>query len=279
MPALSASERHQEARSEAASGRGALSRDLPRPPHLDGARRFDRDLFPAGARRAFALAPGQRRRRSGTITPARRSRSISSTAAARSVRTILGPDLAAANGRKAPCPRTPLASRRKHRRLDAGRLHGRAGLSNSPGFELARERLGTGLVYFRPIMSLAASRPPPRPEHRRQHQRRAGDRVARERRGYAVEQERRHIGDDAQNADVAALHADDPKCRRRHPPDRCRAPQPRAIAPLSAATDGLSRTSRWQGRRERCGARDRSPRPHRSAPRRSGATAPNTAPR
>ena len=89
-------------------------------------------------------------------------------------------------------------------------------------------------------------------------------------------QHRRGVGGDAEKTDVATLHADVPhieRCADRADPERRRA---RAIASSFRARPS-SRTAGGRSGSEAM-SRGRSPRPHRSALRRSGATAPNRRP-
>ena len=96
---------------------------------VDGsARGLDRDLFPARARRALALASRRRGRGLALVrrraARARRSPKTNARTETRHARTRSRRRRAAAGDRAGGC----VAGGRKSRRLDAGRLHGRAGI-------------------------------------------------------------------------------------------------------------------------------------------------------
>ena len=122
---------HRAARPEAASGRRPLSRDVSRP----------RAATPTAARAPPRSISCWRAASARTGIASMRSRvwhyyagsaltlAIADDDGARSVR--LGPDLAAGEVPQADRAGAGLAGGRKHRRLDAGRLHGRAGISIS----------------------------------------------------------------------------------------------------------------------------------------------------
>ncbi len=94
-----------------------------------GTRRLDRDLFPAGARRALPLAPGRRRRGLALLRRrAARARRSARRQRRRSSASGSAHDLAAGERPQAVVPAHVWQAAVVPRRLDAGRLHGRPGL-------------------------------------------------------------------------------------------------------------------------------------------------------
>ena len=140
----------------------------------------------------------------------------------------------------------------------------------------------TAYRYTHRVMPDAAAVPAKRGDERAGDDQPAGERERERRLGIAGRDQdqgrehRRRIGGDAEEADVAALHADVPDIEGRARPGRGRAPAARAIAwrrrpdrRLEGEMADEAESATWRGR---------SPRPHRSAPCRSGATAPNSPP-
>ena len=220
---------HRAAWTEAASRRRPLSRDVSR--CARGRQRtlaLHRDLFPAGARRALALASHRRggglallRRQRADLADRRRRRPAQHHGSApisppakcrrRSCRRRPGrPPKAPATGRwsDAPSRRDSILRSSNWRRRAGSRQ-----LTRHPELPKVASRN----AYRFQIISLAAINPPPaistaaigdggaRPGKARQNQKRGRE-------------QRRRIGRSAQHADIAALHADIPGVERR--PDR-----------------------------------------------------------
>ena len=136
---------------------GGHYRETFRDTHLIGGRAgIDRDPVPAGARRALALAPHRRRRGLALLRRRaaqardrrRRRRKRSSGSAPTFMPTSAAGDRAGAR----------LAGGGIARRLDAGRLHRRAGL-HFRDVRAGGEGLVAALIYF--VLPDAAMRPPP----------------------------------------------------------------------------------------------------------------------
>ena len=117
-------------RPRAASGRRLFPRDLPRRGNgCARTRRLDRDLLSPRRRRDVAMAPGRRASRSGTSMPARPLAHALARRPRQCARTVSGTDLAGRRARRrSRCRRAAWQSAREPRRLDARRLHRRAGL-------------------------------------------------------------------------------------------------------------------------------------------------------
>ena len=210
----------------------------------------------------FLLARGERSHwhridasRSGIISGRALTCRSLMTAAQRQARPDLAPAKAAGS-----CRRTP-GKRPKHRRLDAGRMHGRP--DSNLRFELRRSKTGRAgcTDRFQPC-------PLPRSSRRRQSAlprsrscRWPGKARQNQKRG---REQRRRVGCRAQHADVAALHADIPgvECG----PDRTDAER-RDGKPLRRSSPARP-WPRPAHARARRAARSpgKSPPPHRSAP-------------
>ena len=235
-PSLTAADIIAQLGPQATSRGRALSRDVSRwPCRRERPTGVHRDLFPAGARRALALAShrcgrglalSRRQRLELQIADTMDTRTRPARRRSRRRRT-------AASHRSG----AGLAGRRKLRRLDPGRLHGgpRDSRFRQACSSWRRRLKGCGqrgahapeVKLRRQIMSLAAIKPPPAINAAASTMLALGTAKPGQDQERGREQ-RRGIGRRAEHADIAALHADIPGDRTRCRP--ARRPVPRSPA-------------------------------------------------